>query len=109
MFNHSGEGSAVNPGPVCLQLSQILLDIQKGAVEDTWGWRWEVTDPDAIVNGHDETDKLQEINGEKQVKEIQEINGKEPELTGQEQATEIPEINDTGSIENGEKPSVEVR
>ncbi|RDL38708.1 Uncharacterized protein BP5553_03048 [Venustampulla echinocandica] len=83
VFNHSGEGSAENPGPVCVQLSHILLDIQKGVVEDSWGWRSEVTDPDAVVNGSEPTKEVQEVNG-KHEKEVPEVNGKEPAKETQE-------------------------
>lgn len=74
VFNHSGEGSAVEPGPVCLQLSQILLEILKGVAEDTWGWRSEVTDPEAVVNGNKPT---KEVGGAvaKNTEDAPEVNG----------------------------------
>jgi hypothetical protein len=56
----------VNPGPVCLQLSQVLLEIQRSIAEDSWAWRWEVTDPDAVLNR------------ELQVKEVRGVNGERP-------------------------------
>ncbi len=55
----------MNPGPVCLQLSQVLLDIQKGTAEDSWAWRWEVTDPDAALNRELLVKEVRRVNGER--------------------------------------------
>jgi hypothetical protein len=63
VFNHSGVGSATEPGPVCKDLSQRLLEIQKGIAEDQWGWRWEVTDPHAetVDNGVEITNGVESL------------------------------------------------
>lgn len=82
---------------MCLQLSEMLLNIQKGIVEDSWGWRWEVTDRDTIVSGKEQAKELQEAIVNVQAKTIQEVNGDEQAkevkaVNGKEHATEVREV-----------------
>lgn len=40
--------SATEPGPSCIELSKKLKGIQRGVVEDTFGWLRPVSNPDPV-------------------------------------------------------------
>lgn len=86
----------------------MLLDIQKGVAEDTWGWRWEVTNPEAVAKSEEQPEAVQEVVPVKSVATADEVmtEADSKELNGSHTVEVIPEETDATATET--EPDVKV-